>query len=135
MSFAFAISASRGLPPLPQPVGRATGHLRLHLHEPMPEAPLPAGAEEDGDGRRVLHDRIGDSAAPSMTGSGIPPRGVAECLASWMLRPTDRGVGEVSCVEGMERGLVHGEKKEGYRRSTGEGFIPYMATFLVLGRG
>jgi hypothetical protein len=29
MSFAFAISASRDRPPLPQPVGRTTGHLRV----------------------------------------------------------------------------------------------------------
>jgi hypothetical protein len=29
--------------------------------------------------------------------------------------------------------LVYGEKKEGYKGSTGEGFISYMTIFLVLG--
>jgi hypothetical protein len=35
----------------------------------------------------------------------------------------------------MERGFLSMEKKEGYMGSAREGFIPYMTTFLVLGRG
>jgi hypothetical protein len=36
---------------------------------------------------------------------------------------------------GGEGFLVHGEKKEGYSESAGEGFIPYMTIFFAIGEG
>jgi hypothetical protein len=50
--------------------------------------------------------------------------------------PLNRGWRRASLYRGDEEGfLVHGEKKGGDRETAGDGFIPYMATFLVLGKG
>jgi hypothetical protein len=48
--------------------------------------------------------------------------------------PTDRGGVEVPSIEGMVRGFLSMEKKrEGYRESAGDGFIPYMTIFCYWG--
>jgi hypothetical protein len=54
--------------------------------------------------------------------------------SEWVPRIGDGG--EVPSIEGMERGFYSMEKKRGgYKGSAGEGFIPYMTIFFLLGRG
>jgi hypothetical protein len=106
----------------------------------------PAGevGERSGDGgaaveaarrrreRRPYARGRGEGEGACAAGRGEQEFGGGGCL--WV--PRYRGWRSGSLYRGDGEGfLVHEEKRVAYWGSAGDGFIPYMATFLVLGRG